>query len=99
MNRLFQGANFSDLLEDYWKHFEDGIQTKLLHEAKIEIDEKGATAATSSSIMRKVSGPEYFECTRPFMFVIHDKKIDEILFAGTYHGPNWWLSKKENKTL
>lgn len=27
-----------------------------------------------------------FNCNRPFMFMIHDQKINEILFAGIYRG-------------
>lgn len=85
---LFQGANFSDLFDDYWKYFEDGIQTELLHKAKIEVNERGSTAAASTAVLHNDSGPFPFHCNRPFVFLIHDKKLNEILFAGTYHGPN-----------
>lgn len=73
VKNLFRKANFSGLLLT-----EELYQSKLVHKAKIEIIEAGSTAGISGQ----------FKCDHPFLFVIHDQKFNEILFAGVYHGPN-----------
>lgn len=40
---VYSKGQFSDLFEDYWRYFEDRINTKLLH--KVKIDENGSNAA------------------------------------------------------
>lgn len=50
-----------------------------LHQANIEIDEERTVAAAASSMK--------FICNRPVMFLIHDKKSKDVLFAGVYRGP------------
>lgn len=67
--------------------FDDAI-----HKAKIEIDEKGSVAAAATAIFSfrssRPTEPAQFKCDHPFMFLIHDQKSKEILFAGVYRGPN-----------
>ncbi|XP_031628606.1 serine protease inhibitor 88Ea-like [Contarinia nasturtii] len=57
------------------------------HKAKIEVDEWGTTAAAATKVYSQWSRSSPFNCDHPFLFLIYDKKMKEILFAGTYHGP------------
>lgn len=59
-----------------------------IHQAKIEVDEGGTVAAAATRTLTLMSGSTLrFICNRPFMFLIHDKRSKEILFAGVYRGP------------
>lgn len=81
-HNLFQRANFSGVLLT-----EELFNSKLTHKAKIEIHESGLTASADTMLM--MTGLEgRFECDHPFLFLIHDRKFNEILFAGIYRGPN-----------
>lgn len=75
-----------------WTGFSESIQMRsgeILHKSKIEIDETSTTAAAATVIVPKSFSLEtFFECNHPFLFIIHDKKFNEILFAGIYRGPN-----------
>ncbi|XP_031624798.1 serine protease inhibitor 88Ea-like [Contarinia nasturtii] len=87
MKNLFKNPNFSDLFESK----ERKLNTKLVHKAKINVDERGTIAvATTGSILWPISLKYYkdFYCNQPFLYVIHDQKFKEILFAGIYYGPN-----------
>lgn len=83
---LFQRPNFSDIFE-----FESARRVDLvdlLHKAKIEIDKKGTTAEAATMLEAdQAAGDSDFICNHPFVFVIHDQKTNEILFAGIYRGP------------
>lgn len=63
-----------------------------LHQAKIEIDERGTFAVAATSFFQpgrsKLIKPVQFYCNHPFLFFIHDQKSKEILFTGVYRGPN-----------
>lgn len=60
----------------------------IVHKSKIDIDETSTTAAAVTALWPKsFSLDESFECNHPFMFVIYDKKCNEILIAGIYRGP------------
>lgn len=61
---------------------------KLEHKAKIEIDETGTKASTSTLILEPHYVPVYVKCDHPFMFIIYDETHKEIMFAGVYRGPN-----------
>ncbi|XP_031640214.1 serine protease inhibitor 88Ea-like isoform X2 [Contarinia nasturtii] len=62
------------------------------HSAKIEVNENGTTAAASTIMIKRLrsytSNPPTFHCNLPFVFVIHDKQRNAILFSGIYRGPN-----------
>lgn len=79
-----ENANFT--------HFSKDPQLKcdhILHKAKIEINEYGATAVGTSTILwRQMSFVPVFNCDHPFMFVMHDAKNNEILFASIFRAPN-----------
>lgn len=77
------------------KGFSETTDLKLgdaVHKAKIEINEEGSTAAAATVLFSFRSSrplePSEFHCNHPFMFLIHDQKSKEILFAGVYRGPS-----------
>lgn len=85
-------------LRDFFEKQKEPLQIDpALHQAKIKIDEGGSEAAAATAfVVMFASSTTYkykphvysFICNRPFMFLIHDKKNREILFAGVYRGPN-----------
>lgn len=86
---LFDGtANFSSILECK----NQTLITIIEHKAKIEVDELGTTAAAATAMEIMIaSAPREpsikFNCDHPFIFLIHDAKFNEILFAGIYRDP------------
>lgn len=85
VHHLFQNANLSGIFESTGQKF----KSELAHMAKIEINEV-STVAAAPTFENTFYGYawEYFVCNHPFLFVIHDRKFSEILFAGIYQGPN-----------
>lgn len=80
-------ADLSEFSEKQPIRFDDAV-----HQAKIEIDEEGSVAAAATAIFSfrssRPTEPAQFICNHPFMFLIHDQKSKEVLFAGVYRGPN-----------
>lgn len=73
----------------------------VLHKANIDFTEKGikASAATVISLTDGITGDNEnksieLKFDRPFMYVIRDKKTNEIWFVGTVYQPNSWESNK-----
>ncbi|XP_047489953.1 leukocyte elastase inhibitor A-like [Penaeus chinensis] len=71
-----------------------GLQaTGIIHKAVVEVDEEGAEAAAATVIFVTFSAfspsppPVRFTCDRPFLFLIRDNDIDNILFIGAYREP------------
>ncbi|XP_063592956.1 leukocyte elastase inhibitor-like [Penaeus indicus] len=71
-----------------------GLQaTGIIHKAVVEVDEEGAEAAAATVIFVSFSAlsvpppPVRFTCDRPFLFLIRDNDIDNILFIGAYREP------------
>jgi serpin B len=61
---------------------------KVIHEAKITVNEEGTTAAGATAIvMRKISAPKNFRVDHPFLFLIRDTRTDAILFMGRVTNP------------
>ncbi len=66
---------------------------KVIHQAMIEVDEKGteAAAATAVVVVMKTSineeEPKTFRANRPFLFLIKDNAYQSILFAGRVMDP------------
>lgn len=86
-NLFDSSADLSGFSEKTPLKFDDAV-----HKAKIEIDEEGSTAAAATAIFSfrssRPTEPAQFKCNHPFMFLIHDQKSKEILFAGVYRGPS-----------
>lgn len=90
-NLFDKNGNFCDLYEGGALHSHDEclLETEMKHMAKIEINESGSKISAITSVMAgKLSMPFHFYCNRPFVFIVHDEKFEEVLFAGIYRGPN-----------
>jgi len=80
--------------------------TEALHKADIEFTEKGVkAAAVTVFVMGTRSAPRPIEThpvviviNKPFMFLIRDKKTNDIWFTGTVYEPNSWEKDKEEYT-
>lgn len=83
-DKMFGGsADFSAISKDAHLTFDD-----IVHMAKIEIDENGSTAAAATVAMsRMMLYDDEFLCNRPFVFMVYDKHLQQILFTGLYSNP------------
>ena len=67
--------------------------SKVVHQAVVELNEEGteAAAATGVVMVTRMAAiprePVNFICNRPFIFLIHDKVQNVILFYGKYEKP------------
>ena len=83
-----QNADFTGIAEN-----SDLYISKVIHQAVVEVNEEGteAAAATAVIMMRRsamnIDLPEEFICNRPFLFVIHEKQCNGVLFIGKYVKP------------
>lgn len=94
VHHLFNEANFSNIYECNDTQDECLLKTNMKHVAKVEVDELGSVAAAFTYgnfayTGAKYSKPKDFHCDHPFVFIIHDEKFKEIVFAGVYRGPNY----------
>lgn len=60
--------------------------TQIFHKAIIEVSEEGSEAAAATVILTRAILTPNFNCNKPFMFVIHDRK--NVLFMGKFVDPN-----------
>lgn len=74
-----------------------------LHKANIDFTEKGIKAAavtviymTESASLAEENKPIEIKIDKPFMYVIRDKKTNEIWFVGTVYEPNDWENNRED---
>jgi serpin B len=79
-------ANFSGMIDK-----NDLFISKVIHKAIIDVNEIGTEAAGASasvivtrSVMFDDEFPIDFICNRPFIFIIHEKLNNTILFIGKY---------------
>ncbi|MEJ6952568.1 serpin family protein [Natronospora cellulosivora (SeqCode)] len=63
------------------------LVSKVLHNSVISVNEEGAEAAASSSIIDSRALPGLFNVNRPFMFLIIDELTGSIVFMGRYLSP------------
>jgi serpin B len=67
--------------------------SKVIHEAFIKVNEKGAEAAGATAVVGRDSGvamptqPEVMTVDRPFIFLIRDHATDAVLFIGRVLDP------------
>ncbi|XP_063592566.1 leukocyte elastase inhibitor-like [Penaeus indicus] len=60
--------------------------TNGVHKAVMEVNEEGAEASSGTAlVIRQRTRP--FVCNRPFLFFIHEKIVDNILFVGVFREP------------
>lgn len=84
-------ANFTKISELYTYYI-----TNAIHKAKIDFTEKGVEAAAVTVFMFDITGlpeddnPVKININKPFLYVIRDKKTNEIWFTGTVYQPNSW---------
>ncbi len=87
-------ANFSNMADTDF-HVSDA-----LHKADIDFSEEGVKAAAvtvfaiKDNAMIREEEPEEIKFGRPFIYMIRDKKTDEICFIGTVYQPNSWEKDK-----
>ncbi len=74
---------------------------EVLHKANIDFSEKGIKAAaatviymTEKAAMLNEDEPIEVRIDKPFMYLIRDKKADEIWFVGTVYEPSSWENDK-----
>lgn len=67
--------------------------SKVVHKAVVEVNEEGTEAAAATGVIMMTRAaiveppPVEFRCNRPFIFVIHEKQSNTVLFMGKYHNP------------
>jgi serine protease inhibitor len=67
---------------------------QVIHQATIDVDEKGTTAAAATAVVMVTGGPGYqgpwitFRVDRPFMFILRDRTTGAILFMGHVTDPS-----------
>lgn len=84
MNDAFskKNADFSGMTGDR-RLFIDEV----IHQAALEIDEKGAEAAAGSGVLMKKRGYAFY-ASRPFLFFIQDNGTGSMLFMGRLNNPS-----------
>lgn len=64
---------------------------RIMHKAKVEVNEKGTKAAGATAIFSLRSSrpatPLQFSCNHPFVYMLYDKGQKTVLFAGVYRTP------------
>lgn len=81
-------ADFSGMTGDPNELMIDDV----IHQAFVEVNEEGTEAAAATAVsMRETSiaaAPPVFRADRPFLFLIHDRESDAILFLGVVRDPS-----------
>ncbi|XP_066945267.1 uncharacterized protein [Macrobrachium rosenbergii] len=65
---------------------------KIIHKAFVEVNEEGTEAAAATALLAPVRSfssnqPVIFHCDEPFVFLIYDKKTNNVLFLGAIKNP------------
>lgn len=66
----------------------------VIHQAVIDLDERGTEAAAATAVIAKAGSaempeqPKTFHATRPFLFAIYDHETDVVLFLGRVMDPS-----------
>ena len=61
--------------------------SKIIHEARIEVDEAGTEAAAATAVVMRKSMPPRVVADHPFLFLIRDTASGAILFMGRVENP------------
>ena len=81
-------ADFSGITSD-----PNGLYiSNVVHQAVVEVNEEGTEAAAATGVIMMtrcamILEPANFICNRPFLFLIHEKNHNSILFFGKYVKP------------
>ena len=62
----------------------------IFHQAFVEVNEEGSEAAAATAVvmsLRGISLPEVFQADRPFIFLIRERRTDNVLFLGRFAQP------------
>jgi len=68
----------------------DLVIDEVIHQAFVEVDEKGTEAAAATGVVMKITGimeEKIFKADHPFIFLIWDKETGTILFQGRINNP------------
>jgi serpin B len=82
------GADFSGMTGK-----RDLFISKVIHQAFINVDEKGTEAAAATAVVMNLmmapqhAEPKIFKADHPFVFLIKDNTTGSILFMGTIMKP------------
>ena len=95
LKHLGAGKAFDESQADFSGMSETPLAiSQVIHEAVVEVNEEGTEAAASTAAAMKFRSakqppqtPVEFKCNRPFMFIIHDRKNNGVLFIGKYTKP------------
>ncbi|XP_068212333.1 ipis-1-like [Palaemon carinicauda] len=65
---------------------------KIIHKAFVEVNEEGTEAAAATALILPVRSfnpdqPVQFHCTEPFVFMIYDRRTNNVLFLGAIKNP------------
>lgn len=62
--------------------------SRIMHSAKITVDEEGAVASSATVVETESKmEPPIFRANRPFLFFLYDKYTKSVIFAGKYADP------------
>jgi serpin B len=64
--------------------------SKVFHQSFVDVNEEGTEAAAATGVaieMFCLTFPIEFVCNRPFLFIIHEKINNNVLFIGKYNQP------------
>lgn len=87
---------FTPSPKNFTKLFEDPLMdmyiSRVIHQAMIEVDEKGTEAAAATVVEVGVTSlpviPTFIRLEKPFLFFIQEKHSGTILFMGKMENPN-----------
>ncbi len=88
MTKAFDSdADFTAMIDDDIDFFIDEV----IHQAYIEVDEKGTEAAAATGVVMRTTSiepdPIVVRVDRPFLFFIKDNETNLILFCGKFSSP------------
>ncbi|XP_064083432.1 leukocyte elastase inhibitor-like [Macrobrachium nipponense] len=98
LKRALQGMGIVDLFDkdradlSVFTNTKGLYVDKIIHKAFVEVNEEGTEAAAATALLVPVRSfssnqPVVFHCNEPFVFLIYDKKTNNVLFLGAIKNP------------
>ena len=86
INAAFDNGEFANIVKDPLR------VSQIKHRATIEVTKDGTVGSAASAIelvglSAAVSEPKEITINRPFLFLVRDKELKAILFAGKFSNP------------